>query len=223
MLYIFAIAFILGLVTSVPLGAVGQLMINRALKYGFSAGLSIGLFSALLDGTYCELALIGVSLVVDSVEIRSLVQGIGLIVLLYFGYKNFRPNKELPATDDNSSITLSNNHEQNWTSHLKYFPVVLMATVSNPTRLAFWVNMSQVLRSSVLTDMGVQELTLFSVGVGLGSAFCQYIVLQTIWHLKLFDSPKKKVAIQRVSASIFIFTMAYFIYHFFKELLLNKM
>jgi len=223
MLHVFVTAFVLGLVISIPIGAVGQLMINRAMKYGLSAGLMIGLFSALLDATYCELALIGISLVINSVEIRSLVQGMGLIVLLYFGYKNFRPKKELSVTDDNSSTTPSNNHEQKWTSHLKYFPVVLMATVSNPTMLAFWVNMAQVLRSSVLTDAGVREFTLFSVGVGLGSALCQYIVLQTIRHVRLFHLPKRRVVIQWVSASIFMFTMAYFIYHFFKELLLNKM
>jgi threonine/homoserine/homoserine lactone efflux protein len=223
MLYVFVTAFVLGFVISIPIGAVGQLMINRALKYGLSAGLSIGLFSALLDATYCELALIGISLVINSVEIRLLVQGMGLIVLLYFGYKNFRPKKELSVIDDNSSTTSTNNHEQKWTSHLKYFPVVLMATVSNPTMLAFWVNMAQVLRSSVLTNAGVREFTLFSVGVGLGSALCQYIVLQTIRQARLFRLPKSRVFIQWVSAFIFMFTMAYFIYQFFKELLLNKM
>jgi len=223
MLYVFVTAFVLGFVISIPIGAVGQLMIHRALKYGLSAGLSIGLFSALLDATYCELALIGISLVINSVEIRLLVQGMGLIVLLYFGYKNFRPKKELSVIDDNSSTTSTNNHEQKWTSHLKYFPVVLMATVSNPTMLAFWVNMAQVLRSSVLTNAGVREFTLFSVGVGLGSALCQYIVLQTIRHARLFRLPKSRAFIQWVSAFIFMFTMAYFIYQFFKELLLNKM
>jgi hypothetical protein len=97
-----------------------------------------------------------------------------------------------------------------------------MATIGNPTMVAFWVNMAHVLRLSILADMGVREYTLFSVGVGLGSAFCQYVVLQIVRHIRLYDSPTKKMIIQWLSASIFMFTVAYFAYHFLEELLLNK-
>ena len=219
MLLVVIVAFVLGVITSVPIGALGQLMINRLMREGFWAGLAIGLFAALLDALYCEIALIGISLVFDSMEIRSIVQGVSLIILFYFGYKNFLPTKQSPETNDHSTVMTERNLKQNWTSHIKYFLVVLMATASNPTMFAFWVNMAHVLRSSVLVDMGVREFTLFSATVGLGSAFCQYVVLRIVRHVRLFHSPTKRVIIQWMSATIFMFTMIYFIYQYVEELL----
>jgi len=222
MLLVVIVAFVLGVITSVPVGAVGQLMINRLMREGFRASFAVGLFSALLDAMYCEIGLVGISLVFDSIIMRSLVQGTSLIILLYFGYKHILPSKRSPETDNLSTVVIARDGKQNRSSHLKYFVVVLMATIGNPTMVAFWVNMAHVLRLSILADMGVREYTLFSVGVGLGSAFCQYVVLQIVRHIRLYDSPTKKMIIQWLSASIFMFTVAYFAYHFLEELLLNK-
>ena len=223
MLLILLIAFTLGLVVSVPIGAVGQLMINRSFKYGLWAGLSIGLLSALLDATYCELALVGISLVSNSVGIRSLVQGIGLIVLLYFGYRNFRPAKDLPNTDCEGDVKILSNAKQNWTSHVKYFPVVLIGTVSNPTIFAFWLGMANLLRSTILVHEGIREFTLFSAGIGIGSAVCQYVILRILHHTKVFRSAAKRMVVKRASAFIFTFTMGYLIYDLLKEFLFHKM
>lgn len=221
MFLIMIVAFFLGVITSVPVGAVGQLMFSRLMKEGFRASFAIGLFAAVLDATYCEIALIGTSLIFDSIIIRHLVQGLGLLVLFYYGYKHLLPMKRPPETDNLSTVVIAHDGKQNRSSHLKHFVVVLMATIVNPTMLAFWVNMAGVLRSSILVNMGVREFTLFSVGVGLGSAFCQYVVLRIIQHVRLFHSPTRRMIIQWLSTSIFMLTISYFIYHFIEELLLN--
>lgn len=219
MLFGFVVGFLLGFVTSVPVGASGQLMINRSLRHGFSAGLPIGLFSALLDAIYCELALVGISLVINSVTLRLLLQGGGLLVLLAFGYRNFWSKKELFKTDDASGIIAGNSQKMSFFSHLKYFPVVFISTVSNPTMLAFWVNVAQILRTSVLVGAGIKRITLFSAGVGSGSALCQYVVLQIVHQAAFFHNPKRKLVIERFSAFVFALTIAYFIFHFFRGLL----
>jgi len=223
MLIILLSAFILGLVVSVPIGSIGQLMISRSIKYGFWAGLSIGLFSALMDATYCEFGLVGISLMSNSVEIRAIVQGVGLIVLLYFGYRNFRPVKELPGNDEEYDGKICFNVKQNWATYVKYFPVVLIGSASNPTTFAFWLSMANLLRSTILAHEGVREFTVFSAGVGTGSAVCQYIILRLLHRSKLFHSAAKKIVIRRTAAFIFIFSMGYLVYDLIKELISHKM
>jgi threonine/homoserine/homoserine lactone efflux protein len=221
MLLVVIVAFVLGVITSVPVGAVGQLMFNRLMREGFRASFAVGLFSALLDAIYCEIGLVGISLVFDSIGIHSLVQGLSLLILLYYGYKHLLPMKRSPETDNLSTEVIAHDGKQNRSSHLKHFFVVLTATIANPTMFAFWVNMAHVLRSSVLIDMGVREYTLFSITVGLGSAFCQYVVLRIARDVRLFHSPTRRMIIQWLSTSIFMLTISYFIYHFIQELLLN--
>jgi threonine/homoserine/homoserine lactone efflux protein len=221
MFLIIIIAFALGAVTSIPLGAVGQLMFNRLMKEGFRASLAIGLFSALLDAMYCEIALIGISLVFDSTIIRSVVQGLGLLVLLYYGHKHLLPMKRSAEKDNERTVELEYNRKSNWFSHVKHFAAVIIITMSSPTLIAFWINMAHVLHSSVLADRGVREYTLFSITVGLGSAFCQYVVLRIARDVRLFHSPTRRMIIQWLSTSIFMLAISYFIYHFIEELLLN--
>lgn len=223
MFLVIIIAFALGAVISIPFGAVGQLMFRRLMKEGFRASFAIGLFAALLDAMYCEIALIGTSLIFDSIIIRSLVQGLSLVVLLYYGYKHLLPMKRSPEKDNKSIVKLEYNRKSDWSSHFKHFAIVIIITMSSPTLFAFWVNMAHVLRSSVLIDMGALEYTLFSATVGLGSAFCQYVVLRIVRDVRLFHSPTRRMIIQWLSASIFILTISYFIYQFVEEYLLNTL
>jgi len=216
--YIFALAFILGVITSVPIGAAGQLMIHRFARSGLRTALPIGLFSALLDAAYCGLALAGMSLVIDSVPLRSFMQGGGLIVLLYSGYKNIRPDKEPLKTENEGDLQAGQKNRHKRTAHLKYFSTVLMITVSNPTLPAFWLNMANVLRTSVLADAEIWVIALFSAGVGLGSAFCQYAVLRIIQHTGALNTAPRRAALQRISASVFILTLGFFAYYFLRGL-----
>jgi len=221
MLLALFIGFLLGIITSVPIGAVGQLMINRLMREGFRASFAVGLFSALLDALYSEIALIGISIIIGSAEIRSLVQGIGLLVLLYGGLRSFIIPQQSSLPSERTAALYRENPNQSWISHVKYFLFLVMAAVSNPTALAFWVNMAHVLHSSVLKGMGIWEYTLFSLSIGLGSAFCQYVVLRIARDVRLFHSPTRRMIIQWLSTSIFMLTISYFIYHFIQELLLN--
>ncbi len=220
MLLIVIVAFVLGVITSIPVGVVGQLMLNRLMKEGFRASFAVGLFSALLDAIYCEIGLVGISLVFDSIVMRSLIQGLSLLILLSYGYKHLLPTSRTQYSDIQSTVEVSRNSNKKNSSHLKHFFIVLTATIGNPTLFAFWVNMAHVLRSSVLVDMGIREYTLFSVTVGLGSAFCQYIVLRIVRSVRLFHSPTKRMVIHWFSASIFMLTISYFIYQYFEQLLI---
>jgi threonine/homoserine/homoserine lactone efflux protein len=220
MLLVIIVAFALGVVTSLPVGAVGQLMFNRLMKEGLRASFAVGLFSALLDAIYCEIGLVGISLVFDSIVMRSLVQGLSLLILLHYGYKHLLPMRPTQNSDNQSTVQVSHDSNKKNSSHLKHFFIVLTATIGNPTMFAFWVNMAHVLRSSVLIDMGIREYTLFSTTVGLGSAFCQYVVLRIVRDVRLFHSPTKKMVAHWLSASIFMLTISYFIYQYFEQLLI---
>ena len=208
---------LIGVVSSVPIGMLGAYMINRAVNKGFWAGFSVGLFAALVDALYCCIALFGMSFVVDIPVVRSLVQAIGLLVLLYIGKKHFlsRSDSYHVSTNDEAQPSSTNNNKG--LLHLKGFAVVITFALANPTLLAFWVNMAQVLHSSILLNSSGQHYLLFSGSVGIGSALCQYLVLRLVGQVH-HTHQKARTIIRWVGAVIFLTTFIYFSYQLIEKL-----
>lgn len=216
-MFFFIAGLLIGVVSSVPLGMLGAYMINRAVNKGFWAGFSVGLFAALVDALYCCIALFGMSIVVDIPVVHSLVQVIGLLVLLYIGKKHFLSRSDSYHVSTNDEALPSNTKNNKGFLHLKGFAVVIAYSLANPTLLAFWVNMAQVLHSSILLNSRAQHHLLFSGGVGIGSALCQYIVLCLVRRMH-HTHQKARAIIRWVGAVIFLITFIYFSYQIIEKI-----
>ena len=210
------IGFALGGVSSLPIGALGAYMINRMTKEGFWAGFSVGLFAAFVDALYCWISLFGISLVIDAPLLRSIIQAIGLIVLLYLGGRHFFLHKEELSDNKSRSVVQNTIEMSKLILHFKGAVVVLIFALSNPTLLAFWINMANLLHSSVLQYGGPREYLAFSTSVGLGSALCQYVVLRIIQKVHHVND-KARVITRWVGSSIFVITIIYFGIQLVKE------
>jgi len=214
---IIVLAVIIGFISSAPLGPLGAYMIRRMEKNGFWDAFPLGLFSALIDTIYCSVSLFGMSLVLEVPILRFIIEVVSLIVLLYVGKKYFFLQGEKLEESDTEKLDNNNGKDSfqpngganRLMSHLKDASVVFIFAFSNPTLLAFWINMANLLHSSVLRNYGSMEYLAFSVGVGLGSALCQYTVLQIIQKVHRFNDTGR-VVIVWLSSLIFVITIIYF-------------
>ncbi|MHB9055230.1 MAG: LysE family translocator [Paludibacteraceae bacterium] len=90
---IFLKGIIIGLSTSMPLGPIGMLAIQRTLNRGQKHGLATGLGGAASDLVYAVITLFFVSFVIDIIDQhRFVIQLIGSIIVVLFGIWIFRSN-----------------------------------------------------------------------------------------------------------------------------------
>ena len=85
---IIAVGILLGIICSLPVGQIGVLSINRTLKYGFAAGFTIGVTSALLDSISCLGIMYGVSAFSQISSAKFVLYGINIVLLIYLGVTN---------------------------------------------------------------------------------------------------------------------------------------
>lgn len=85
--------FVIGLLVSAPMGPVNMLCVQRTLNKGRWHGFITGLGALLSDLIYALVTLLGMSLVEDFLKKNELlIQLIGSVVLIFFGYVVFRTN-----------------------------------------------------------------------------------------------------------------------------------
>lgn len=83
------IGFVLGVASSVPIGVLGAYMINLFIRNGFWAGFTVGLFASVVDALYCVISLVGMSFIHDVPVLWSIIQAVGLLVLLNVGGRQY--------------------------------------------------------------------------------------------------------------------------------------
>lgn len=123
---------LIGVLISAPMGPIGMLCIQRTLNKGRWPAFFTGIGAALSDLFYCLLAGLGLALITDFIDShRNLLQFLGSIVLVAFGYYLFRSNpaKGLKKPDER--------HETHWLDFITGF----LFTFSNPLILFFIIGL----------------------------------------------------------------------------------
>ena len=201
------VGFILGFVISIPLGPLGAYMIATMQKRGFWAGLTIGLFDALVDTFFCGLSLFGMTLVINIPVLRFIIQITGLIILLYLGGRHlFSSRDELLGEGKIESLAQKALKTNKFILHFKNAFIVFIFALSNPTRWAFWVNAASLLHTFVLPSARAWQYFAFSVSVGFGAAICQYLVLRFIQKAHRANN-QFKIIIRWAGSFIFTITI----------------
>ena len=115
--------FLIGILTSIPVGPIAMLCIQKTLNKGHMHGFFSGLGAATSDTTYAMVALFGLSFVMPFIEQNQLlIQIIGSVVILLFGFFIFSKN---PVAVLNKNIATKE-------SYLQDYLASLLLTLSNP-------------------------------------------------------------------------------------------
>ena len=122
--YMFWRGVAIGVLVSAPMGPVGMLCIQRTLDRGRRAGLFTGIGAALSDLFYCLITGFGLSFIEEFLERnQNVIQLVGSIVLIAFGFYLFRSNP---------SKSLTNQAAPSQPSDKKNILTGFLFTVSNP-------------------------------------------------------------------------------------------
>lgn len=209
------IAFGLGLIISVPLGPLGQMMLNRAVGKGFWHGFTIAILASIADFALCEFFFIGtVSIGAISPWVKIVLQIAGLAFLFYMGIKEivlpFIKNKKNKTTEKKANA-VTEKLKFNKKSLLKNIVVVVSYYISNPTYLAFWLSFSVVINEKFIVQHDLLHYTLFSLFYAIGTLTCQYLAI--IFVKKVANNSKKIEILKYISIPLYSGTLIYFVYH----------
>jgi len=207
-------AFGFGLLYSVPLGSLGQIMLNRAVDKGFWHGFSIAIIGAIADFFLCETFLRGtVSIGALNPWLKIILQLTGLIFLLYIGIKElilplFIGRKGKTTTSHKNRLTRK--LELNGKTILENVFLVGIYYLSNPTYIAFWITLSALINQKFISHHSLFHYTLFSVIFSFGSLMCQYI---SILFVKKIGKSGVKIGVFKYTfITLYSVTIIYFFY-----------
>ncbi len=148
---------LIGICTSIPVGPIAILCIQRTLQRGHWHGFFSGIGAATSDTLYAALALLGLTMVMSFIEAHQLViQIVGSAIMMLFGIYTFFKN---PA----SSIRKQQEGGVNyWQEYLTAF----FLTLSNPLMIFLFIGLFA--RFSFLAGVSSP----FLIIVGILSIFC---------------------------------------------------
>lgn len=152
--------FVLGLAVAAPLGPVGLLSVRTAMRFGFGAGVSIGLGAAVVDTAYAALGLLGAGAVLQLDSARLAFGLLGAAVLIGFGVQTLRSAARVRSGGEADLEVASRGAG---------FRSGLIATASNPLTIVTWAALLGA-AISVTDGGGPGAAGLLLVGVFAGSA-----------------------------------------------------
>ncbi len=198
--------FVLGFLTSMGVGPVNITAMSKALRQGFAHGFSVGLGAAAMDLVYAAVGVFGLSPLVDYEPVRMAFKVISIPLLIYLGVKALQHRFE-------SSPYTSQNARNNGRKHSSFL-MGLFLYVANPTFLPFWIGVAGIVHSHKLVQTTLVDNSLFSVGVGIGTAIWFYVLLRFICMKHIQLKPALLNAISKVSGVLLIVFGCYLGYKF---------
>lgn len=95
------IGYVIGILTTAPVGPVNVMAIQHAVHSGFRQGVFVGLGAVVADTIFAAVAIFGISAVTDFVDNREgIIEIVGGALLIVFGIKIWNTHPHLERDDD---------------------------------------------------------------------------------------------------------------------------
>ncbi|MBC7360707.1 MAG: LysE family transporter [Candidatus Aminicenantes bacterium] len=202
------IGFFIGFFAAVPVGPVNIYIISQTLKRDFFHGMLAGLATALLDSTYCLVALVGFFHI--SINLSQYSHWLKLaagVVLLFLGLKLFY---------DAKVFKLNGEKTRNSSKTPRPLFGVLLLYISNPSLYAFWIAIAGAVTAHGLLKKGLWPAAFFALFCGLGALVWYFFLVRFVSHYqsKLQEKTFKKMlfilGVMLIGFSIFTFLSTLF-------------
>ncbi|MBN2206804.1 MAG: LysE family transporter [Candidatus Aminicenantes bacterium] len=181
---IIAVGLAVGFISAIPVGPVNIYILSQTLKRGFLHGFAGALTTAVLDFTWCLIALIGLSQITDPmmrylIPMKALASFVLILlsVRLYLQAQTFtRPATaaDLPPLSPKPILG------------------VILLYISNPTIYIFWLGVAGMTMAHEwlhMTNNGWRPVV-FSISVGLGAIVWYFSLLRFVAKHHLLFQPK---------------------------------
>jgi L-lysine exporter family protein LysE/ArgO len=197
------IGFFIGFFAAIPVGPVNIYIISQTLKRDFFHGMLAGLATALLDLTYCLVALVGFfHISLNLSQYGHWPKLVAAFILLFLGLKLFH---------DSKTFKLNGEKTRNTSKTPRPAMGVLLLYVSNPSLYAFWIGLAGAVTAHGLLKEGLWQAVFFAVACGLGALVWYFFLVRFVSHYqsKLQEKTFKKMffilGILLVGFSLFTF------------------
>jgi threonine/homoserine/homoserine lactone efflux protein len=206
------VSFVMGFVTSIPIGATQIEIAKRALHKHIRAALAIVAGAAISDLFYGVIALFGIVPILQNVTVHIIFGLVCALVLLVFAFHSFRQSRIVQLSKINVSILKS--------KRLAFVTGLLLA-LTNPLMVLWWLIGSKIIRDlkilSVFTPLS-SIIFIFFVVLGMVS-YLVFLVFLLDWAHKFISlNVMRKI---NFSLAVFLCILSmYFLYSSF-NLMIN--
>jgi threonine/homoserine/homoserine lactone efflux protein len=186
-----------GFLVSIPVGPINLTIINEGARRGFKWALLIGLGSVLMESIYCAIALAGFSAFLALPVVKSVMELLSFLFLLYLSWKYFSA-KSIPDHTHSADVIEQKFHPRS------AFMTGFVRVLGNPTVLLMWVTLSATFLAHNWVDETVDDRVGCVLGV-VGGASLWFLLLS--WgvskgHGKM--SPRVLLRMEHVSGAILL-------------------
>lgn len=182
------IGFLIGFFAAVPVGPVNLYIISQTLKRDFFHGMLAGLTTALLDFSYCLIALVGLfHISLNLSRYSHVLKIVASLVILLLGLKLMYDSKKFSLKEEKSSISRTPR------------PLfgVLFLYISNPSLYAFWIGVAGTVTAHGLLKSGMGPAVLFAASCGFGAILWYFFLVRIVSHYqaKIQEETFKKMLV----------------------------
>ena len=165
---------ITGFIAAIPVGPVNVYVISQTMKRDFFHGLMAGITTALLDATYCLIAIVGVSQITFNLnKYEAVMKAVAAIVLLVLAFRlarHSRKYKDAQAVENKVPSSFS----------AKSILGVVALYVSNPSLYFWWLGVAGMVTSHYWVMESGPSPWLFSLSCGAGGFLWYFILVRYV-------------------------------------------
>ncbi len=187
--------FIIGILVSAPMGPIGILCVQRTLNRGRWHGFFTGLGAMTSDLIYALIMVAGISIVEDFFTNNEIVlQIIGSIVLIIFGYKVFRSNPLKGWTPN------LNNGD---TRYIKDYVSSFLFTLSNVAILIVFITLFARFHYNPV-ELGIAGIGISLASIAIGALSWWFTLSLIVSNLRKHFNRKGLIAINKSIGTVLI-------------------
>ncbi len=186
------IGVLVGFAVCIPPGPVNIVIISETMRHRFLHGFATGLLAALLDGTYCLLAVLGLANVVGYLKTyEPILKVAGFFILAAIAWRTFRQSRSfglLPAAAPAPRASA------------RPFVGIFFLYISNPSLYAFWLGTAAFVTGRGYIARHRPAAFIFAAAVFAGCVLWYLILTHYVSKYHRLFSPKTYQRIFRLLA-----------------------
>lgn len=172
----FVVGFIIGYLTTIPIGPINLAVVMKALRNHTVQALLIGVGSALMDVLYCGAALFGVGTLVSNPTLDTIFRVSTFAIFFVYGVKTTfgkLPETHFQPTEDDTP------------GFKRYFLLGMAMYFSNPSFLGYWITIGGIVHGYKVMEATALNNALFALGTGLGVTAWFFTLVELVERQKV--------------------------------------
>jgi threonine/homoserine/homoserine lactone efflux protein len=193
----FVTGLIAGFLVSIPVGPINLTIINEGARRGFRWALMIGLGSVLMESIYCAISLTGFSAFLGLPKVRSTMELLSFLFLLFLSWKYFRA-KSIPEHSHSADRIEKKLHPHS------AFMTGFVRVLGNPSVLLLWVTLTATFLSHNWVDQSVDDRVACVLGVAGGALLWFFLLAWAVSKGHGRISPRVLLRMEHVSGAVLL-------------------